>query len=252
MDNLNKKLKFTSTVTDDPFDIFKGRKTPILLMNEKENNSLKIDEDKFINFLKGKEVKITKKTTYTKNKVYKKMRVFSTQPLEIKELVYYKFPFADNIVKENNPYFTLIYDEFIKAFDSVLCNYKNKDYDFFVKINQELIYFGYKISSTIGLKELFKVNDVKFMEEENELIIERNEIFLLVDLLLNLPSDGNFMIPFILSKHEFFYSIIYQVKVKKLPIVQCKDIVNFHYEINNYFIGSDYSELFNYDIKLFD
>lgn len=247
MQRNNKRLKFNSTHSDNPFDSKPPEKIDLSLKQPIITQEVSIDEKKFINFLSKKELK--KEIKQKINLIYKKIRILSEKELKIESKDYYKFPFSTNIKQEYNPHFQEIYSHYINALNSVVTNYKKLDHSFYIIIKKEVIHFSNAILASKGLKDILIFHDISFTENNDELIIEKTDLIYVIDFIINLPVDTNFYIPLIISRYQFEYSIFYYTKIVKRPVIHCKDGIKYCYELDGHFISDDYKELFSYDVK---
>lgn len=223
------------------------------ICNAKENHVNKgtqVHEAIFFKALKKKEQRQKNTEKYDGARIYRKMRVFSAEPLKIPEIRYYKFPFSSDIRNDESCLFRKLYAEWTKSIQNAYSNFKRNCSCFYLKFKNFLVCFDRETKASTNLRSTLNRNEITYIEKDNWLLLEPKEIKLVFDLVTNMPVDSSFEIPFIISKDEFENSICYHTKVKKGPTVKQNGIVNYQYEIEDYFIGHDYSKFFIYDVKL--
>lgn len=217
-----------------------------------ESTGAQVDEEVFFRMLKRREQSPRPQEDYNLSQIYRKMRIFSTVPLNIPELRYYKFPFSAGIRNDGSDLFKVLYTEWAKSVQSAYVNFKKNIHGFYLKFGRFLVCLDKVTKVSLNFKSTLDRNEIRYSEKDGWLFLEATEVKLVFDLITNMPVDGSFEMPFVISKYAFENSILYHTKVVKKPTVKQKDALNYHYEIENHFIGHDYSALFCYDTKVYD
>lgn len=211
-----------------------------------------VSEDVFFEMLRKKEKTHKTEVVVETAQIYSRMQIFSPEPLEIADVKYYKFPFASDIKNDGSGTFTRLYVEWIRAAQGAYLNFKRHGHAFYLKFEKSLICFGGSAKISRNLKSVLDRNEVAYIENDAWLLVENTEMRLVFDLVMNAPVNVNTEIPFLISKHEFDNSILYRAKVNKRPTLKYRDVTNYHYEIDCYFVGEDYAHLFKYNVSLVD
>lgn len=214
-------------------------------------DSLSEQDVVFFNTLRKKKMPDAEERTFEKKWIYKHMRIFSSKLLEIPSVKYYKFPFSSNIKNDGSTIFKMLYAEWIKAAHSAYINFKRHTSPFYVKLDKCILCFE---SDALWISENFRGSlersEIDYTNKGGWLCVVKSEVNLVFDLIANFPVSRNSEMPFIISRYEFDGSSSYYTRINKKPAVRYRSTTKYHYEVDSYFIGADYSDFFMYNIDM--
>lgn len=222
-----------------------------LTLSEQPVDGLTEQDAVFFNTLRKKKMPDIQEKTFEKRWIYKHMRIFSPIVLEIPSVRYYKFPFSSSIKNDGGNIFKMLYAEWTKAAHSAYINFKRRASSFYVKLDRCILCFE---SDALWISESFRGSlersEVEYTEKGGWLCVDKAEVNLVFDLIANFPVGRNSEIPFIISKHEFDGSSSYYTRINKKPAVRYRSTTQYHYEVDSYFVGADYSGFFAHNIDM--
>lgn len=222
-----------------------------LASSEQAVDGLTDQDAVFLNTLRKKRRTETQERTFEKRWIYKHLRIFSPTTLEIPSVRYYKFPFSSSIKNDGSSIFSMLYAEWIKAAHSAYINFKRHASTFYLKLDRCILCFE---SDALWISEGFRGSlersEIEYTVKGGWLCVERSEAHLVFDLIANFPVSRNSEMPFIISKHEFDGSSSYYTRINKKPAVRYRNTTQYHYEVDSYFVGADYSGFFMYNIDM--
>lgn len=205
----------------------------------------------FFNILRKKEKESAQEKTFEKRWIYRHMRVLSSAALEIPVVRYYKSPFSSSIKNDDSDLFKMLYAEWIRAAHAAYLNFKKHSHSFYLKLEKSILCFeGDALRISESFRNTLKRNEIECSDKAGWLYVERSEANMVFDLVANFSVSKNSEMPFIISRHEFDNSTSYCTKINKKPVVRYRNTIQYHYEVDSYFIGEDYSEFFVYNTDL--
>ncbi|TBU08715.1 DUF5095 domain-containing protein [Hamiltosporidium magnivora] len=239
--------------TGNPFSLFKNyiNESKVAFAPITKNTTIKIDDEQFFEILKKKNIE---SKPNIKEEVHKPIldnfNIIIEEKMDIKMIKYYKFPFSDQIKVSDTQLFAQLYAEWKIAFKNVFSNYRKYSYSFVMKFDSEFLIFDTFLQATLGMKKYFIKNDIKFEQLQNHLkILSPTDILLVYDFIINIEVNQLDNLPFIISKHEYYNSTVYETTITTLKPIKKAENIFFTYKINGYFLYEDFKEYINKQIK---
>lgn len=240
----NNILSIDSTIkmSNNPFDILKN--TPYKKSDQKEPDrvleSPKATDDFILSCLKRPKSQQDEYKIIRKTGIFKKIMILSKSEISIPSKKYFKFPFDISIVNDESPIFNSIRDEFVNALASAYSNYRKFGESFKVLLNDDLIIFSNELRCSLSFSKLFLSNGIIFETEKDMIVVDRDDIGLVYDIIINIDIPKGKCMPFIMSEFEFENGIIFRTKIKKGPIVRSSSMIEYSYTLFGPLYSPDY------------
>lgn len=232
----------TVKMSNNPFDILKD--APYKKQEHREmvkvSESPTATDDFILSCLKKPKTQQAEYKIIRKTGIFKKITILSKNEIILPSKKYFKFPFDMNIVNDESAIFSLIKEEFVNALASAYSNYRKFGESFKVLLNDDLVIFSDELRCSSSLSRLLSSNGIQFETDGDMVRIERDDIGLVYDVIINIDIPKGKCIPFILSEFEFENGIVFRTKVKKGPIVRSSNMIEYSYTLFGPLYSSDY------------
>ncbi|KAF9763470.1 hypothetical protein NGRA_1245 [Nosema granulosis] len=239
-----KENNYQDLISDDPFEIFFNSYGEDILIPQTDNVSIEIPQFKdksttdieikrkkskltdldFMNILKSNAHKkeIIKKPSFG---ICHQIKILTEKEVASFNMTLYKFPYEMNVKYENSTIFKQIYKIFVNSLKDAYKKYKEEKKEFYIKFNNDFLYFGSNLKITSGIKKILKVNDVSFEEKGDYIYVASDEICLVIDIILNLNLTRSSTMPFLLSTFPFENAMIYTAYLKKERTIKQEGVI---------------------------
>lgn len=229
-------------ISENPFDFLEDRAfTVIETPNTQEitKKSATTDEQ-LLSLIKKPKYKKLEVKKDLKEGIFDKIEILSKQEISLPCKKYYKFPFEISQITDDSELSTKLKNTFISAFSSAYSNYRRFGESFAVVLLNDIFIFSKQLKCTNGTIRLLKMNDIKFTEHHDHVIVSDSDKALVSDIIMNFEIPKGKPLPFILSEFEFDNGIVYRTKFIKKAVIKVLGGFEYSYVLTGPLYSGDF------------
>lgn len=241
----------STKISENPFDFLENKafsiietpKTPEII-----KKSITTD-DQLLSIIKRPKRKETKVKKELREGIFNSIEILSKREINLPNKKYFKFPFELSLINDDSPLSEKLKSTFTKAFTCAYSNYRRFGESFAVVLFNDIFVFSKQLKCTLGTSRLLKLNEIKFEEQQDHIIVSECDKALVSDIIMNTDIPKGKPLPFILSEFEFDNGIVYRTKFSRKAVVKVGQEIEYSYILSGPLYSSDFKLEEDYSIN---